>query len=146
MDRNLIVSEMEPMKKETRKRKLSVQKNQPLKVVYISNPMRVHTSASEFRALVQELTGRDAEFPDPAKFHQASIDVGEMNLEKNREGDDDEEASLDVATTMEDSNDDFLESPYESFEEMLMREMLMENFAVPSRSVESSGLVIGALM
>lgn len=137
---------METMKKETRKRKLSVQKNQPLKVVYISNPMRVHTSASEFRALVQELTGRDAEFPDPAKFHQASIDVGEMNLEKNREGDDDEEASLDVATTMEDSNDDFPESPYESFEEMLMREMLMENFAVPSRSVESSGLVIGALM
>lgn len=35
-------------------------KQQPLKVVYISNPMRIETSAAEFRALVQELTGRDA--------------------------------------------------------------------------------------
>lgn len=37
----------------------------PIKVVYISNPMRVKTSAAGFRALVQELTGRDA---DPSKF------------------------------------------------------------------------------
>ncbi|CAO1946332.1 unnamed protein product [Urochloa humidicola] len=37
----------------------------PIKVVYISNPMRVRTSAAGFRALVQELTGRDA---DPSKY------------------------------------------------------------------------------
>ncbi|XP_062207187.1 uncharacterized protein LOC133908961 [Phragmites australis] len=37
----------------------------PIKVVYISNPMRVKTSASGFRALVQELTGRHA---DPSKY------------------------------------------------------------------------------
>jgi len=37
----------------------------PIKVVYISNPMRVKTSAAGFRALVQELTGRDA---DPSKY------------------------------------------------------------------------------
>ena len=36
-----------------------------IKVVYISNPMRVKTSAAGFRALVQELTGRDA---DPSKY------------------------------------------------------------------------------
>ncbi|KAM2065328.1 hypothetical protein TB1_027706 [Malus domestica] len=32
-----------------------------VKVVYISSPMKVQTSASEFRALVQELTGRDSD-------------------------------------------------------------------------------------
>jgi hypothetical protein len=37
----------------------------PIKVVYISNPVRVKTSAAGFRALVQELTGRDA---DPSKY------------------------------------------------------------------------------
>ncbi|KAM7271047.1 hypothetical protein ACFE04_030261 [Oxalis oulophora] len=35
----------------------------PVKVVYISNPMKFKTSASKFRALVQRLTGRDAEYP-----------------------------------------------------------------------------------
>ncbi|KAH6819336.1 hypothetical protein C2S51_002939 [Perilla frutescens var. frutescens] len=35
-------------------------KKQPLRVVYITNPMKFKTSASEFRALVQELTGQDA--------------------------------------------------------------------------------------
>ncbi|XP_061997985.1 sigma factor binding protein 2, chloroplastic-like [Rosa rugosa] len=32
-----------------------------VKVVYISSPMKVQTSASKFRALVQELTGRDSD-------------------------------------------------------------------------------------
>jgi hypothetical protein len=40
----------------------------PIKVVYISNPMRVKTSAAGFRALVQEFTGRDA---DPSKYSPA---------------------------------------------------------------------------
>ncbi|XP_010276684.1 PREDICTED: sigma factor binding protein 1, chloroplastic-like [Nelumbo nucifera] len=39
-------------------------KKKPIKVVYISNPMKVKTSASEFRALVQELTGRDSDLTD----------------------------------------------------------------------------------
>ncbi|KAL3533547.1 hypothetical protein ACH5RR_007068 [Cinchona calisaya] len=43
-------------------------KKKPVKVVYISNPMKVKTSASEFRALVQELTGQDADMPDPTKY------------------------------------------------------------------------------
>ncbi|XP_057947826.1 sigma factor binding protein 1, chloroplastic-like [Malania oleifera] len=51
-------------------------KKKPIKVVYISNPRRVETSASEFRALVQELTGQDAELPDPGKFSEADDDVG----------------------------------------------------------------------
>lgn len=32
-----------------------------VKVVYISSPMKVKTSASEFRMIVQELTGRDSD-------------------------------------------------------------------------------------
>lgn len=34
--------------------------------------MKVRTSASEFRALVQELTGQDSELPDPARFLEHS--------------------------------------------------------------------------
>ncbi|CAL0317101.1 unnamed protein product [Lupinus luteus] len=45
------------------------QKSKPIKIVYISNPMRVKTSVSEFRTLVQELTGKDAEMqPDPSRY------------------------------------------------------------------------------
>ncbi|KAK4794183.1 hypothetical protein SAY86_012177 [Trapa natans] len=40
----------------------------PIKVVHISNPIRVKATASEFRALVQELTGQDSELPDLARF------------------------------------------------------------------------------
>ncbi|KAA8517977.1 hypothetical protein F0562_015451 [Nyssa sinensis] len=45
-------------------------KKKPVKVVYISNPMRVETSASKFRALVQELTGQDADMPDPTRYSE----------------------------------------------------------------------------
>ncbi|KAK4725575.1 hypothetical protein R3W88_028354 [Solanum pinnatisectum] len=38
-------------------------KKKPVKVVYISNPMKVNTSAEEFRALVQQLTGQHANYP-----------------------------------------------------------------------------------
>lgn len=47
----------------------------PIKVVYIDNPMRVTTSAEGFRALVQELTGRNA---DPSKYSGA-IDVDDYS-------------------------------------------------------------------
>ncbi|EPS64879.1 hypothetical protein M569_09902, partial [Genlisea aurea] len=33
----------------------------PLKVVYISTPMKVKTSASNFRSLVQQLTGKNSD-------------------------------------------------------------------------------------
>ena len=45
-----------------------------VKVVYISSPMKVNTCASKFRALVQELTGKDSDstccFPDPYAFQK----------------------------------------------------------------------------
>lgn len=44
--------------KNSRKRK---GRRERVKVVYISSPVKVKTSASRFRALVQELTGRDSD-------------------------------------------------------------------------------------
>ncbi|TXG49157.1 hypothetical protein EZV62_025032 [Acer yangbiense] len=45
-----------------------------VKVVYISSPMKVKTCASKFRALVQELTGKDSDstccFPDRYAFQK----------------------------------------------------------------------------
>lgn len=45
-------------KKQNKKNKKEV------KVTYISSPMKVKTSASNFRALVQELTGQDSNVAD----------------------------------------------------------------------------------
>ncbi|KAE8681898.1 Sigma factor binding protein 2 [Hibiscus syriacus] len=72
-------------------RRLSPKKaisKKPIKVVYISNPMKVKTSASKFRALVQKLTGQDAELhDDPTKFtdtEEAVDDVGGDNDDGNQ--------------------------------------------------------------
>uniref|UniRef100_A0A1D1YV33 Protein MKS1 n=1 Tax=Anthurium amnicola TaxID=1678845 RepID=A0A1D1YV33_9ARAE len=45
-------------------------KKKPIKVVYISNPMRVKTTAAEFKGLVQELTGQDSDIADLFKFNE----------------------------------------------------------------------------
>lgn len=56
----------------------SKSKKKPIKVVYISNPMKVKVTASEFRALVQELTGQDAELPkDLSRFQNPDSDGGD---------------------------------------------------------------------
>ncbi|KAK4339454.1 hypothetical protein RND71_040916 [Anisodus tanguticus] len=47
--------------KKQRKRDDHNSKKSNVKVVYISTPMKVQTSASRFRSLVQELTGRDSD-------------------------------------------------------------------------------------
>ncbi|KAF3328284.1 sigma factor binding protein 1 [Carex littledalei] len=39
-------------------------KKKPLKVVYISNPVKLTATAAQFRAVVQELTGRDSNIAD----------------------------------------------------------------------------------
>ncbi|XP_077239718.1 sigma factor binding protein 1, chloroplastic-like [Tasmannia lanceolata] len=51
-----------------RKTKQPKSKKTPIKVVYISNPMKVKTSASQFRAIVQKLTGQDSDISDTSKF------------------------------------------------------------------------------
>lgn len=47
--------------KKERKRDVHNSKKSNVKVVYISTPMKVKTSASRFRSLVQELTGRHSD-------------------------------------------------------------------------------------
>ncbi|KAK6944456.1 VQ protein [Dillenia turbinata] len=66
----------------------------PIKVVYISNPVSYKTSASEFRALVQQLTGQHSEFPYDPKLSPPPIardchvelmkKIGEDSLEEER--------------------------------------------------------------
>ncbi|KAK4285336.1 hypothetical protein QN277_002045 [Acacia crassicarpa] len=62
-------------------------KEKDIKVTYISSPMKVKTSASNFRALVQELTGQDSNVAD--KFLQQESAV--------HDHDDDEIENIDLA-------------------------------------------------
>ncbi|XP_028761476.1 sigma factor binding protein 2, chloroplastic-like [Neltuma alba] len=59
-------------------------KKKPIKVVYISNPMKVKVLPSEFMALVQELTGQDAELPaDLSRFQNPDIDGGHQSSDSD---------------------------------------------------------------
>ncbi|KAL8117111.1 hypothetical protein AgCh_015132 [Apium graveolens] len=60
------------------RRKMSNSDKKSVKVVYISTPLKVNISASNFRALVQELTGRDS---DMSRFDDFSHDFWERGLE-----------------------------------------------------------------
>lgn len=102
MENNLLTSVHQ--RKPTKKAKQPKKNNNPIKVVYISNPMKVRTSASQFRALVQELTGQDSELPDPTKFsnkdeyvgghqHQTAPDPMTNDDSKIDGGDDDDDHS-----------------------------------------------------
>ncbi|CAL0323542.1 unnamed protein product [Lupinus luteus] len=63
--------------KRSKPKKKNLNNIKPMKVVYISNPMKIRTSATEFGALVQELTGQDAESPpNPFKFQEPGDDNG----------------------------------------------------------------------
>ncbi|KAK9123301.1 hypothetical protein Sjap_012903 [Stephania japonica] len=81
----------------SRKSTSKINNKQAMKVVYISNPMKVKaSSASEFRALVQELTGKDSYWADdhePARvphhhhLHQSSCPPdhkGIIGVERNQ--------------------------------------------------------------
>ncbi|KAJ3690461.1 hypothetical protein LUZ61_019625 [Rhynchospora tenuis] len=50
-------------------------KKKPLKVVYISNPVKLTATAAQFRAIVQELTGRDSNIAETMvdEFGDSSI-------------------------------------------------------------------------
>ncbi|KAF3442143.1 hypothetical protein FNV43_RR16059 [Rhamnella rubrinervis] len=107
MESNNLVSSIQ-QRKSTKITK--TKKKQPVKVVYISNPMKVKASAADFRSLVQQLTGQDAEFPDPTKFPAAAIDVdvgGHQVVTESTKmirDDDDDEAVVDEVASMETSS------------------------------------------
>lgn len=94
--------------------------NAPVKVVYIGNPVNFNTSASEFRSLVQQLTGKDSYASDNSvvgglEQHQDSVlDSGHASMEvkdPENNGAADQEAeeiasssSLNCPTTTSDHN------------------------------------------
>ncbi|XP_010922092.1 uncharacterized protein [Elaeis guineensis] len=59
---------MEKLSVHQKNTKQAKAKKKPIKVVYISNPMKVKATASEFRDLVQELTGRDSKVADLSRL------------------------------------------------------------------------------
>ncbi|KAL6498532.1 hypothetical protein OROHE_026629 [Orobanche hederae] len=66
MDHRMVTANRKRANKPHNKNK--TKKKVPLKVVYITNPIKFNASASEFRSLVQELTGKDSDVPEPARF------------------------------------------------------------------------------
>ncbi|XP_045799060.1 sigma factor binding protein 2, chloroplastic [Trifolium pratense] len=108
-------------------------KNKPIKVVYISNPMKVTTSASEFRALVQELTGQYAESPpDPSRYQDFSGDDSSADggCSENRIDCDKNDHTVVVVPPLVDPDDDKVK-PSESFEgfdeDVLLMPQMVEN-------------------
>lgn len=74
---------MEKIQKKAKKNPKS-KKKQPIKIVYITNPIKFKTSASEFRALVQGLTGRDADTDtDTAVSFSGGGEAGKVAAEDN---------------------------------------------------------------
>ncbi|KAK3043212.1 hypothetical protein RJ639_001645 [Escallonia herrerae] len=97
-------------------------KKKPVKVVYISNPMRVKTSASEFRALVQELTGQDADLPDPSKYPEI-LDSHQVDPRAMKLTDELKVAGVEPANELPNRPD----LPFEHYDDVFMPPML-ENF------------------
>ncbi|XP_057452718.1 sigma factor binding protein 1, chloroplastic-like [Lotus japonicus] len=57
-----------------------------IKVTYISSPVKVKASASNFRALVQELTGQDSNVAEIDKFNMPLEVNGGSDHEKEQKG------------------------------------------------------------
>ncbi|KAL5059199.1 hypothetical protein RYX36_030803 [Vicia faba] len=109
--------------------------NKPIRVVYISNPMKVKTSASEFMALVQKLTGQYAESPqDPSKYQEFVGDntVPDSASENIRMGCDENAPPVVVVPPLVDSDDQVMKPgegcSYDGFDEdVLLTPQMMEN-------------------
>ena len=157
---NLLSSTVQEMKKSAKKtntnNKASHKKAKPVKVVYISNPMKIKTSASQFRALVQELTGRDSELPhDPAKFSAGGDRTVKIGGDLHHDDDDDDDNNNDhdleevvvmSSTNNSESSTNYTAStnstsatnPYDAFEDDdVFMPQIMEGFSgiLPSTSV-----------
>ncbi|KAL1292169.1 hypothetical protein HN51_060594 [Arachis hypogaea] len=60
-------------------------KKDNFKVTYISSPMKVKTSASKFRAVVQELTGQDSNVADVIFMEEAATNTNNYNVINNND-------------------------------------------------------------
>ncbi|CAK8543083.1 unnamed protein product [Lathyrus sativus] len=118
---NSVISSLQ-QKTPTKITKSKNKNNKPIKVVYISNPMKVNTSASEFMALVQELTGQYAEWPpDPSKFQEFVGDNSVADSENIRMGCDENDHTVLAVPPLVDCNEQVVNSgggcSYEGFDE-----------------------------
>lgn len=76
------------LKRDKSKRKMRREK-EAVKVVYISTPMKVKTSASRFRSLVQELTGRHSDIARIMEANDGATDFEAFTDYRRGGGDDD---------------------------------------------------------
>ncbi|PSS24306.1 Sigma factor binding protein [Actinidia chinensis var. chinensis] len=110
----------------------SKRKRESVKVVYISSPVKVKTSASRFRSLVQELTGRDS---DMSRFVETN--GGDYNSQQPIV--DTEFKSINSRVTESSTSSDSWFEP--SFDDLLMSSQLQGSFLgmfPPNLSFEGS--------
>ncbi|EXB38304.1 hypothetical protein L484_013937 [Morus notabilis] len=123
---NVLTSlQRKPTKKTSANNK--TKKTRPVKVVYISNPMKIKTSASEFRALVQELTGQDAEFPDPTKF-LATNGEDQVGVDSTVKIGGDHSNSQEQGATESNNSSTTTTSRYEALDDDVFMPQMMESF------------------
>ncbi|WCJ33379.1 hypothetical protein M5689_014747 [Euphorbia peplus] len=95
----------------------------PMKVVYIANPIKFKISASQFRALVQEFTGKYSELADPSRFFGDDSRVGcedQTVLNNAAKINDVDEAvpPVDLSGTKEETSDDTLVESAAAFDDI----------------------------
>ncbi|KAI3844755.1 hypothetical protein MKW92_029921 [Papaver armeniacum] len=97
--------------------------SKPVRVVYISNPMKVKASVSEFRSLVQELTGRDSDISsvsfDRSRF---TTDSNEMKSFQDRPSE-----IMKVNSAINNTNDIFHQQQHGDFIQEVLGFDWMEN-------------------
>ncbi|KAK9057760.1 hypothetical protein SSX86_022598 [Deinandra increscens subsp. villosa] len=82
--------EKQPTLKQAKRSQKSLKKA-PVKVVYISNPMKIKASPSEFRAVVQQLTGKYATSPPSYEPPQIPKQDNNNNNNNNNNNDQDQD-------------------------------------------------------
>ncbi|XVF00222.1 hypothetical protein REPUB_Repub03eG0266400 [Reevesia pubescens] len=86
-----------------------------IKVVYISSPMKVKTCVSQFRSLVQELTGKDSDVAVRFMDNNDSSESSPTNSDATRVADDHHGLGLPLANSNH-------ESVFQPFDDGLMSE------------------------
>lgn len=147
-----------PQMKSSNKSKQKRSADSSLKVVYISSPMKVKTSASRFRTLVQELTGRDSDisrFMDTNAREAEDFEILPENYgvsnSRNNNNHNKHHLSAFPSFPMEDphrdsptSSDSLQEQP-PSFSDLMMNEQYYQEFLKSDVFCDSSQLdVLGS--
>ncbi|KAL6138008.1 hypothetical protein ACLB2K_063296 [Fragaria x ananassa] len=97
-------------------------KKKSIKVVYISNPMKVTASASEFRALVQQLTGQDADDLPPDLHPTSSNPMVEISSGRRRHPEISDSST--TCTQYYDDHDEPHQHLYDDVDGLFLPEML----------------------